>query len=247
MLRPELGGGLGLRLAYRYGDTTMTSLGVYAAVMTVRNDSDHVIRRIKISLPSEVRRGVLPDIAILKCGEEFAFPVHLALCDGAEAVRSVKVELRCDQGSYASSMPVSDIDLLVPLNINTQEFLACRKRLTGFNELQKRYPRSTLLQIGHLGRVEVLHAIKHRVNSSMNVSTVHVPVEGSVCSDGVPQAEMLFAGMVRKRHSEVRVLITISSDYSGAQDTHSISLGFNCDDMVLINGLHDALKKLLFH
>jgi hypothetical protein len=149
--------------------------------------------------------------------------------------KQIKVEVRCDQGSYSGQLLVNDCDLLQPLRMTSSDFDGARRRLSGgFNELiSKPMPLQSLLALPApipQDSDSVHCAVSNLIRSEMNLHLVQ----------GGP-TEVMFAGCFRKGATEEKALLSIKYDDSSA----SITLRFNCDDVVMSASLQEMLKKIL--
>ena len=163
------------------------------------------------------------------------FLFYFISCPFAISAKQIKVEVRCDQGSYSGQLLVNDCDLLQPLRMTSSDFEAVRRRLSGgFNELiSKPMPLQSLLALPTpvAQDADSVHsAVLNLLRSEMNLHLVQ---------DG--PTEVMFAGCLRKGAAEEKALLSIKYDDSSA----SITLRFNCDDVVMSASLQEMLKKIL--
>lgn len=244
ILRPEVCGGLTASLSFRYDPVQSQSQPYHQAYITLNNTGDRVIRRVKVVLlPPEIRVSALglPDqIPTLAPGEQVRLPLVMQLSSVGTRV-SVKIEVKCDQGNYSGAVSISDLDLIQPVvggTMTVQAFEAARKGLVGFNELSKGYPLSQLqaeLGTGGSGAGEMSARVLSRLCGAANMTVVQGTSQVPATSSH--SVELMLAGVLRG----VGVYTSITID-GGATTMH---LRLNCDDMVLISGVHDALRKIL--
>lgn len=79
ILRPELGGGLGVNVVYR-GNILPTAFANASCIyLVVKNTRDYSMRRVKINFPTDVKRTNIPDIPVLNPGQELTVPMEMVL------------------------------------------------------------------------------------------------------------------------------------------------------------------------
>mmetsp|Transcript_7924 Transcript_7924/g.17269 ORF Transcript_7924/g.17269 Transcript_7924/m.17269 type:complete len:1163 (-) Transcript_7924:567-4055(-) len=193
ILRPEMGSGLSVSLVLRNGTPPASIAGAVSAYIHIKNTRDDLpIRRVKICFPPEVRCTGLPDIPVLEAGQEIRLPLEITL--STSNGKLLKVDIRCDKGSFNGALLLEGWDLLLPHAMKSADFEAIRGRLGGFSEISKTHLTPSL-NLGSPNAEEV----RKRVRSALNVFEVQ----------GVQGGEMRFAGSLRKGLAEQKLLITV--------------------------------------
>ena len=115
--------------------------------------------------------------------------------------RPLRVDVRCNHGSYAGSFTAHSLDLLLPCRLSRDEFTALRRRLGGFHEVTKTFPASVW---STAEGVPLEAAIIQRLCSVLNVHVVQ------------SSAELLLAGSLRRNVVEEKLLVTVSFETTAA-------------------------------
>lgn len=232
LLRPELSGGLSVEIAIRHGIKASVR-GNVSALLTYRNAADQPIRRVRTSFPAEVRRSMQEDVAVLAVGAEAKVPIELSLLPQSGR-QPLKVEVRCDKGTYNSWLQVEPWVLISPVALTAAEVGANRSRLGGFCES------SASLTVPSDGSVALDESsIGKKVRRLVNL--FHVQGYGVATAS----QEIIFTGSAFKGHNvqEDRVILGIQVARGGMSSTLYVKL--NSDDALLCSSLMDALKKAL--
>lgn len=156
----------------------------------IHNNREYPIRRVKLALPTDLRKSAIPDVPLLEPGQCVCICVEMSL----SSHRQIKVEVRSDRGSGSGMMTIAESDLLVPWACAAAEFAELRGRLGGFNEVRRVYPLQALsLRDCNEGAL--------RIRRDMGLAVVQSGSE-----------EAWLAGRVRKGIREERALVTLQSD-----------------------------------
>jgi hypothetical protein len=228
ILKPEMGGGLAVGIIFRYSTQAAAYAGASSTYLCVKNTKDHVLRRIKISFPSDIRRTPLDDIAMLSAGQEMRIPMEIVFT--GQAGKQIRVDIRSDQGAYVGLLIPEVWELLYPFQMTAPVFEEIRKRFTGICEASKVFTLSSLGLEG-FSEGDVESELIYRVKRNINVFVVQ----------GCGVSELLFAGAYRKGMMEEKVLVSVVTDMAKATAT----LRFNCEDAVLTSTLIEVFKKTL--
>lgn len=214
LFQPELCGGLAVTLSYRNGAKPSIYANATCVVITVKATSEN-IRRIKLTMPSEIKRTpALEEIPALAPGQEYTYSIEMVL-QGFEGKKQ-SIILTCDRGTYNSTYAPELADLLTPLPMSTEEFMAARSKLTSFHEVTR------TLEGASLGSAEVVDRVQRIINTRLIAST--------------PAGEIQFASCFRKGMAEERVLVTVSTQAG-------LSIRLNCDNAAFANSLLDIFGK----
>lgn len=79
ILKPELGGGLGVTLIFRSSISASAYPGAACVYLTLKNHKDYAMRRVKVTFPTDVRKTNIPDVPILNPGQEIQIPMEIVL------------------------------------------------------------------------------------------------------------------------------------------------------------------------
>merc|ERR1711871_199399 len=227
LFQPELCSGLSVNLYYRYG----AKPAVYAnatCVNIVFKSTSEQFRRIKLTIPSEMKRTPsLDEIPLLTPGQEYVYSVEMVLSGVVEGKKQPLI-ITCDRGTYNTTWTPEMVDLLSPLAVSTDEFLAARGRLTSFHEVRRAFDVSLLRN--HSG--DIIAELSNKVRRVMNTRHVSTTQEG----------EILFASCFRKGMTEEKVLVTITTGIV-SDGISQFSIRLNCDNAAFSNTLMDAFKN----
>eukprot|EP01035_Chromulina_nebulosa_P018023 gene18023-23664_t len=189
ILKPDVGGGLGVSLAFRFGGAiASTYVGAACAILSMKNFKDHPIRRIKISFPADIKRTQIEDIPLLQPGQEVHIPMEILL--QGSIGKQIRLDIRSDLGAFIGLIQFEPYEAIIPLDITTNDFETIRSQLLGLNENEKQIPiqniniytASTSLEF------EIMQIVKRLVN-------VYV-VQGAGLN------ELLFAGTIKKGYND---------------------------------------------
>lgn len=128
------------------------------------------------------------------------YQIYELNCYSLTSGKQLRVDIRCDAGTYVGAYVPDAWDLLVPTNLSYADFDTARKRLTGFSEVVKSFPAMSLNLPSDGGSVEPI--LISRVKRMLNVFLVQ----------GAGLGELMFAACARKGMMEEKVLVTVTSD-----------------------------------
>ena len=215
---PDLCSGLSVTMFFRNGAKPAIYANACCVVVVVRNTSEQPIRRIKLTIPSELKKTPqLEDISSLSKGQEHSFILEIVL-QGYEG-KQVPIIATCDRGTFNAVYVPEVSDLLTPLVTTPEEFLAARSRLTSFHEVTR------VFEMAAMSCEELCVRVKRIIN------TRHV--------QSTPSGDVYFASCLRKGMTEERVLVTIS------MTSQFTTVRLNCDNAAFSNTLMETFKKKL--
>lgn len=196
ILKPDVGGGLEVSFITLFGVPASAFIGATVGYITIKNYKDHVIRRIKISLPSEVRHTSIVDTTQLQANEEIKIPTEISL--QGLASKPIRVDIRSDLGSFQGILVFEAYELLLPFIVSIKDFIDARNKLKGLNSLEKVYSFTSLgLLPGKHAEIEILNLVK----KMMNIYIVQ----------DIGFNELMFAGLLKKGMIDEHVYISIIS------------------------------------
>jgi hypothetical protein len=204
VLRPELGGGLAVTIAYRRSVSATAIAGAQCVFLVLRNTKETPLRRVRVNFPSDVRRTNTPEIPLLSGGQEFRMPVEVVLL--GLAAKQIKMDIRSDQGAYTGLFVVQEWDWMQPLVMDAAEFEAARSRLKGFSEVSKAYT-AEQLQLQAVDADQLENEIIRRVLRDVHAYLVQ----------GAGVQEIMLAGSLRKSVASTvgeKVLMTVTTTAS---------------------------------
>eukprot|EP01039_Chlorochromonas_danica_P010059 gene10059-11130_t len=222
VLRPELGGGLAVTVAYRRSVSATAIAGAQCVFLVLRNTKETPLRRVRVNFPSDVRRTNTPEIPLLSGGQEFRMPI--------------KMDIRSDQGAYTGLFVVQEWDWMQPLVMDAAEFEAARSRLKGFSEVSKAYT-AEQLQLQAVDADQLENEIIRRVLRDVHAYLVQ----------GAGVQEIMLAGSLRKSVASTvgeKVLMTVTTATSTGE-TSGVTIRLNCEDGVFCSSFFDELKKMM--
>eukprot|EP00981_Chlorochromonas_danica_P008375 scaffold2163_cov158-Ochromonas_danica.AAC.10 len=199
VLRPEIGAGLLVALVIRKNTPAVAYAGATSCYFSFRNTKEYAMRRIRISLPSDVRKTTISDIPLLEPGQEVLLPVEIVFTSWVN--KSIKVDVRSDRGSFVGLLTVEDYDLLVPFVLSSEDFEMQRSRMKGFSEISKFYAWSAVTMNPTSAMEDLERELIQRVCRSLQMHVVQ----------GVGLGELMFAAKVRKGLSEEKAFLTLLS------------------------------------
>lgn len=226
LLQPELCGGLHVILFYRNGAKPVIYANAACVMIIVKNNGELPIRRFKLTIPSEIKKAPqLEDIPMLNKGQEYTYTIEMVL-QGFEG-KALQINATSDRGTFNSVFTPETSDLLTPLIVTPDEFVAIRSKLTSFHEVTRVFEISAILNSSSSDIVsELISRVKKVINTRHVVTT----------STG----EIYFASCLRKGMTEEKALVTLI--IQGGQFTVKL----NCDNPAFSNTLMEVFKKGLF-
>jgi hypothetical protein len=227
LFQPELCSGVSVNLYYRNGAKPAVYANATCANIVFKSTSEQ-IRRIKLTIPSEIKRTpALEDIPILIPGQEHVHSVEMVLAGVAEGKKQSLI-MTCDRGTYNATWIPEMVDLLSPLAVSVDEFLAARTKLTSFHEVSRAFDVSTLSSYSG----DLISELSNRVRKIMNTRHINTTQEG----------EIMFASCFRKGMTEEKVLVSITTGIV-SDGISQFSIRLNCDNAAFSNTLMDAFKN----
>ncbi len=226
ILKPEIGGGLGVSVAFRFNSTSVAFSGGSCVCLILRNNKDINLRRIKITFPTDLKRTNIEDVALLTPGQELKIPLELQLAPFVG--KQIKIDVRSDQGSYVGSFTPEPYELIVPLHLSITDFTSHRSRLGGFNEGSKTYSLESLGFATASAVDKVENILITKIRSVLNMNVVQ----------GKGMNELMFAGAVPKGAVGEKVLISITIN------EEELTIKCNCDDAMLPTQLINLFKLI---
>jgi len=226
ILKPDVGGGLGVSLAFRFGGViASTYVGASCAILSMKNFKDHPIRRIKISFPADIKRTQIEDIPLLQPGQEVHIPMEILL--QGSIGKQIRLDIRSDLGAFIGLIQFEPYEAIIPFDITTNDFETIRSQLLGLNENEKQIPvqNINIYTTSSSLEFEIMQIVKRLVN-------VYV-VQGAGLN------ELLFAGIIKKGYNDEKVLITIKIT------SDKVILKCNGDDPLICNSLISVISKAL--
>jgi hypothetical protein len=136
--------------------------------------------------------------------------------------------MTCDRGTYNATWIPEMVDLLSPLAVSVDEFLAARTKLTSFHEVSRAFDVSTLSSYSG----DLISELSNRVRKIMNTRHINTTQEG----------EIMFASCFRKGMTEEKVLVSITTGIV-SDGISQFSIRLNCDNAAFSNTLMDAFKN----
>ena len=228
LFQPELCSGLSVNLYYRYGAKPAVYANATCANIVFKSVNSEQFRRIKLTIPSEIKRTPgLDEIPMLSPGEEYVYSVEMVLAGVVEGKKQPLI-MTCDRGTYNSSWTPEMVDLLSPLAVSVDEFLAARGKLTSFHEVSRAFDVSML----SCTTSDLISEISNKVRRIMNTRHISTTQEG----------EIMFASCFRKGMSEEKVLVSITTGIV-SDGISQFSVRLNCDNAAFSNTLMDAFKN----
>lgn len=153
------------------------------------------------------------------------FFIHRILLD-----KHIRLDIRCDTGSYVGLLSPQSWELLTPLRVDTVEFATARRRLVGLSETSKVFPFSAWSPATTVA-ADVENLIISQMRRFLNLHLVQ----------GAGVNELLFAGSCRKGFVEERLYLSIECD--GEKESTAVKV--NCSDPVLCSSVMSSLSKFL--
>jgi AP-3 complex subunit beta len=225
ILKPEIGGGLAVSIAYRFNSSSVAFAGGSCVCLILRNNKDINLRRIKLTFPTDLKRTNMEDVALLTPGQELKVPLEMQLAPYVG--KHIKIDVRSDQGSYVGNFTPEPYELIVPLHLSVAEFTAHRSRLGGFNEGSKTYSLESLGFAGSpVDNIETMLITK--IRNVLNTNVVQ----------GKGMNELMFAGSIPKGAIGEKVLISITIN------ENELQIKCNCDDAMLPTQLINLFKLI---
>jgi hypothetical protein len=111
----------------------------------------------------------------------------------------MKVDIRSDQGAYVGLFPVNEWDIMIPVEMTSNEFESVRERYRGLKECIKSFPLASL-NIDYAEDMELL--LMNRIRKDLLMYLVQ----------GAGVGELMFAASIRKDFVEEKILLTILSN-----------------------------------
>merc|ERR1711998_376002 len=165
--------------------------------------------------PNEIKRTpALEEIPALAPGQEYTYQVEMVL-QGFEG-KKINIDATCDRGTYHSTYTPEMSDLLVPMGVSVDEFMAYRSKLTSFQEVCRSIDGISMSPLELTDKV-------HRI-----INTRHITTTSS--------GELLFASCFRKGVTEERVFVSLNL-------LAGLSIRLNCDNAAFANSLLDVFSK----
>ena len=155
LLRPEVAGGLRVTYAVArgaYSQQQIASMGlsmnstVLSITFTNARTDGGVIRRIRLLCRAGLKKSVVPqEVASLKPGEQAVALLGMDFGMGMSKDGGVKIDCKCDRGSYSIDFKVPMEEKLVPLPMSGETFAKTLGKLGGFHK------NSLVIEVGEGG------------------------------------------------------------------------------------------------
>ena len=212
-------------LLYRNGAKPAIYANATCVMIIVKNNGEQPIRRIKLTIPSEIKKAPqIEEIPMLSKGQEYTYTMEMVL-QGFEG-KALQINATSDRGTFNAVFTPETSDLLSPLVLSPDEFLAARSKLTSFHEVSRVFETSSILSSSSEIVSELISRVKKVINTRHVVTT--------------STSDIYFGSCLRKGMTEEKVLVSIS--IQGGQFT----VRLNCDNAAFSNTLMDVFKKGLF-
>jgi hypothetical protein len=172
----------------------------------------------------------------------FTYILYVYICISACVCvdRPIRVDIRCDTGSYVGNYIPYSHELILPYRLLPAEFDILRKRLVGLTEVKKTIPIQLWLNGAGVGDMtiddntnvtEIENIILDRCRNFLNIYV----------TQGVGTGELMLSGVCRKGFNDERVLITIITTLA----SETTLLRVNCEDPVLCTALLEVFTKII--
>ncbi len=237
IMKAELCGGLSGTASLVYGGEAPAGSRIpfaHTLRFRFRNASEHPIRRIRLTYPSELHglASPFPVVTQLLPNEDVQVPVSVVLT--GQGGKTIQMAVTCDKGSFAAQFTPFEWEVLIPLQLSPHEFQSNRRLLGGFNEASAMFSAASLGLDSWTSRMELLELVAQRMRQRTDMAAIPgVKPSGNTF-------ELYFAGM--RRHGDKgegsKVLITLAVGPAG-----EVQVRANCEDAVMSSSLLPILKN----
>lgn len=255
ILRPELGGGLGVGLLIRHRSTAVAFAGGLCVFLLLANHGERPLRRVKVTFPASIRGTSAPEVPQILPQQQLLIPLELVL--SPVAGKSTKVDVRSTSGALVGNLQVNPWQVLNPLPLSPEQFEAARESprfLTSSSRNNQRGAGGNSSLSGGERRVFEIHKlnlpvemsggegglreevlpyvemeVSKRIKRALNVYEVRGPGAG----------ELMFVGALRNGLSETKVYLTVFTA------RENVTVYLHCEGVLLSTQLLDQMPNII--